>query len=237
MLSSDSPSPRHLLKLQQALLTGFPARFIYYKAKKLARQKILFPWDWEDLRQEMYLRILQRLPLFNPQRGCFHAFVKLIVLQFAANAYRYCLSSIRDRQNEVSLAKMVAGEDGPSELAQLIGTAEQDRRLQRDELPETERIALELDLAGALASLSSRHRKIARLLQKFSPAEVAEKLHVHRSTVYAVIRNLRVLLAERGLGVYRPSAPTNGSPPGTPRVERAPTTSDAENRGSRRNVA
>ena len=114
MLPSDSASPHNLLELQQALLTGFPAHFIRWKAKKLARQKIFFPWDWEDMRQEIYLRILQRLPMFDPKRGCFHAFVKLIARQFAANAYRHCLSSIRDRGNEVSLAKMVAGEDGPT---------------------------------------------------------------------------------------------------------------------------
>lgn len=237
MLPSDSASPHNLLELQQALLTGYPARFIYHKAKKLARQRIFFPWDWEDLRQEMYLRILQRLPLFDAKLGCFHAFVKLIVRQFAANAYRYCLSSIRDRRNEVSLAKMVADEDGPIDLAQLIGTAELNRRLQRDELPETERTAMEMDIAGVLPSLSVRHRKIARLLQKHSPAEVADKLHVHRSTIYAAIRNLRVLLEERGLGAYRPSAPTNGSTAGTPRVERAPTSSDADKRNMREDAA
>ena len=66
MLPSDSASPHNLLELQQALLRGFPDRYICRTAKKLARQKIFLPWDWEDMRQEMYLRILQRLPMFDP---------------------------------------------------------------------------------------------------------------------------------------------------------------------------
>ena len=194
------PSDDFRIGLPHLLLTGFPDHYICQTAKRLSRQRRYRLWDWEDLRQEMYLRILERLPQFDPQRGCFNAFVKMIVRQLAANLRRHCEAQMRNGGQEISLATLVAGEGGCVELAELIDLADQNRRLQRTPLSDRDEADSRLDVSAFLASLSRRHREIARLLQVLTPSEIAEKLGMHRSTIYTAIRNLRVLMAEAGLG-------------------------------------
>ena len=78
---------------------------------------------------------------------------------------------------------------------------------------------METDIADVLRSLSIRHRRIARLLQKNSPAEVANKLHVHRSTIYAPFEICVSFWKKGDLGAYCPSAATKGSTPDTSSVD------------------
>ena len=72
MLPSDSASPHNLLEPQQALLRGFPDRYICRTAKKLARQKIFLPGTGKTCGRKGTCGFCSDCPCLTRQ-GCFHA--------------------------------------------------------------------------------------------------------------------------------------------------------------------
>jgi RNA polymerase sigma factor (sigma-70 family) len=180
------------------LTQGFAASYIRRKAREIARQPGFSPTDREDLRQQLCVRVLERLPQFDPNQGCFNAFVKLIVKQFASDCRRHQRAQRRDRRGDASLNILVEGEEGPLELAQTIGRRELNARLKREERPAEETIDLAHDLASVLATLPPRLRTIAERLKDLSASQIAIELNVHSSTVYRDMHQLRERFANAG---------------------------------------
>src|SRR5688500_925796 len=209
--------PETHVDFNHELTKGFAANYIRRKARQFARQPGFSRTDRDDLQQQLYVRILERLPQFDPRQGCFNAFVKLIVNQFGNNCRRHIRAQIRDRRDDGSLNVLVDGEEGPIELAQTIGRRELNARLNREERPADEAIDLSQDLATFLASLPPRLRQVAERLKEFSVGQIARELKVHRSTIYADIRSLRDRFAIAGFHEYlnsiRQSARRRGSYP------------------------
>jgi RNA polymerase sigma factor (sigma-70 family) len=201
-MSKTTLVPEQNVDFNFELTQGFAASYIRRKARELSRQPGFSRSDREDLQQQLCVRVLERLPQFDPQQGCFNAFVKLIVRQFAANARRHNRAEMRDRTNDASLNVLVDGEEGPLELAQTIGRHELNARLSREERPVDEAIDLATDVAQFVASLPTRLRHIAERLQERSPAQVAAELGVHLSTVYRDLKLLRERFAKAGLQEY-----------------------------------
>lgn len=207
-MSKTTPTPPKPLVPEQnvdfnrELTQGFAASHIRRKARELARQEGFSRSDADDLQQQIYVRILERLDQFDPAQGCFNAFVKLIVHQFASNICRDAKMKKRDRRAVASLSDRVEGEDGLTELARAIGSRELDARLCRDERPAAEAFDLAHDLATFLATLPPRLQQIAERLPHRSIPQVARELKLHRSTVYVEIQKLRGLLAEAGFQDY-----------------------------------
>lgn len=184
------------------LTQGFAASYIRRKARELSRQSGFTSTDRDDLQQQLCVRVLERLPQFDPAQGCFNAFVKLIVKQFATDCRRHTRAKMRDRRNDASLNVLVEGEGGPVELAQTIGRRELNARLQREERSPAETIDLSQDLTVFLASLPPRLRTTAERLKTFSPSQIARELKVHCSTIYRDIQRLREQFAKAGFHEY-----------------------------------
>jgi RNA polymerase sigma factor (sigma-70 family) len=209
--------PEQHVDFNHELTKGFAASYIRRKARRLAQQPGFSRSDEEDLRQQLCVRVLERLPQFDPAQGCFNAFVKLIVNQYAANCRRYQGAQMRNRSGDTSLNVLVEGEEGALELAQTIGRRELNARLRRDERPAEDALDLGQDVSSFLSTLPPRLRQVAERLKERSPSEIAKGLGVHRSTVYLDIRRLRTLFAQAGFHDYlrtiRHSADQAGSYP------------------------
>jgi len=203
--SCEALVPEENVDFHHELTQGFAARYIRRKARELARQPGFKGTEKDDLRQQLYLRILERLPQFDPSQGCFNAFVKLIVRQFATDCRRHMSAQMRDRRSDVSLSSLVAGEEGPVELAQTIGRRELNARLHRDEQDTEATSDLAQDLAAFLASLPPRLCTIAERLKDASPTQIASELGVHFTTVYRDMRRMREQFAKAGFGEYLPA--------------------------------
>src|SRR5450759_5095462 len=75
-----------------------------------------------DLVQDAFLRLVSRLPTFNPERGSLAAFAATLVDSVLVDHYRYERCAKRDvRRNACSLNEPVNDEDGdPTELGQTM---------------------------------------------------------------------------------------------------------------------
>lgn len=201
---STSPVPAEI-DFNYEITQGFASNFIRRTASALARQSGFSPSDQDDLQQEMLIHVLERLPQFDPTKGCFNAFVKLLVKQYTSNVCRHVRAQKRDRRNDMSLSLFVQGEGGLIELAQIVGPNELNSRLAREERPQEELVDLSHDITTFLKTLPPRLRKIAKRLPDRSVAQIAKELCLHRSTVHAEVRKLQVLFSQAGFQNYLPT--------------------------------
>lgn len=195
-----------VIDFNHEITQGFAGAYIRRIARALSHQSGFSPSDQDDLQQEMYIRLLERFPQFDPAKGCFNAFVKLIVKQFASNACRHVRAQKRDRRWDTSLSHMVEGEGGAKiELAQVVGPNELNSRLARAERPKEQLVDLSHDVVTLLKSLPPRLRKIAKRLPDRSVAQIANELGIHRSTVHAEVRKLQAIFTKANFHDYLPT--------------------------------
>ena len=143
--------------------------------------------DWDDLRQEMFLDLLQRLPRFRPERGDWHGFVRGIM--------RHRSAALASEQQKRSLlfsggtGDGVRGDDenGLDPLTDLPG-----------ENSSAER-ELRLDVQRVLQRLPEHLRAVALLLRDMSVAEICERTGKSRSGINHFIRQIRAAFEEAGL--------------------------------------
>ncbi|NUN01318.1 MAG: sigma-70 family RNA polymerase sigma factor [Bryobacteraceae bacterium] len=126
--------------------------------------------DWEDLRQDLLLDYLERLPLFDSRRGKPRGFMFGVVRNRAAR-----LAAQRRR----AACRVVA--DLPSRPHAV---------LDHD---------LRLDVAAAVARLPEHLRVVAELLLERTPHEVAHAIGKSRSRVYQMIGEIRAAFEQTGV--------------------------------------
>ncbi len=142
--------------------------------------------DWDDLRQEMFLDLLQRLPHFRPERGDWHGFVRGIM--------RHRSAALASEQQKHSL--LFSGEAGDgghgddNELDPLTDAPGEDSSAERE---------LRLDVQRVLLRLPEHLRAVALLLRDMSIAEICEHTGKSRSGINHFIRQIRAAFEEAGL--------------------------------------
>jgi RNA polymerase sigma-70 factor (ECF subfamily) len=143
--------------------------------------------DWDDLRQEMFLDLLQRLPRFRPERGDWHGFVRGIMRHRSA-----ALAS--EQQKHSVLFSGEAGDGGrgddDNELDPLTDAPCQGSSAERE---------LRLDVQRVLLRLPEHLRAVALLLRDMSVAEICEHTGKSRSGINHSIRQIRAAFEEAGL--------------------------------------
>lgn len=126
--------------------------------------------DWEDLRQDLLLDYLERLPLFDSERGEPRGFMFGVVRNRAAR-----LAAQRRRA--------VCGV-----ITDLPPRPHAD--VDHD---------LRLDVAAAVARLPDHLRVVAELLLERTPREVARAIGKSRSRVYQMIGEIRAAFEQAGV--------------------------------------
>lgn len=133
----------------------FAANLIRRKAQQLSRRPGFSRSDEDDLKQGMLLYLWTASRLFNPARGNIEAFIVTAVRSWMDMEVRRRRAEMRftgvpDTSLDSTLVN--CGEGEFSALADLIGTADANRRLGR----EARDILADLDLREAVARVTSR---------------------------------------------------------------------------------
>jgi RNA polymerase sigma factor (sigma-70 family) len=183
----------------------YAAKVIRIKARQLIGNYGFTPDDLEDIKQDMWLDLHQRLPKYDANRAQPSTFICLVVNNRISTIIRHCTQEKRDcRREAFSLDESIkdaAGADVPR--GHTINQEDVDFRTGRISRPELERFELELDLSTLLAALPDDLMKLAELLMDKPIAVVARELGISRSTLYDKgIAPLRKLFKDKGLDEY-----------------------------------
>jgi len=143
--------------------------------------------DWEDLRQEMVLDCLERLPRFNSRRGDFHAFVRGVIRnESAALAWRECrrlhCHALPETDNDHEF-----DDDGPAPFAEPASADPSDQ------------LALSADVQRVIATLPERLRTLALDLAEMTVPEIAAKWGTSTQWIYEKRKKLRRKFIEAGV--------------------------------------
>ena len=160
--------------------------------------------DSEDLEQEIYIRVAKSVEQFDEKVGHLYPFVCTLVQRHLSNLVRNKGRSKRGPSRIGSLSLMVNLPDGGStELSQLIGEDDRNRRLGRESrLSEQDLTELRLDLAQEIAKLPEQWRHLLERRQTQSMSEIARDLNVPRTTLNDWMRHIRSRFEAVGLDKY-----------------------------------
>jgi RNA polymerase sigma-70 factor (ECF subfamily) len=157
-----------------ALLASFDP-FVVQQAEIGASRLVTAPGfhqdDWEDLRQELLVDYLERLPQFDPSRGDVRGFM------FGVVRHRAAQMAMEQRRRVRADACWREG----------IKTSFD---------PELD---LRLDVASVVASLPEHLRVLAVALQDLTPSEAARSLGRKRSRVHQLMQQIRSAFIEAGV--------------------------------------
>ena len=127
--------------------------------------------DWEDMRQELLVDYLERLPQFDPSRGDARGFMFGVVRHRAARL-------VKEQTRRVHA-------DAP---------------LRENCAPAVEReLDLSIDVAAVMDRLPAHLREVAIALQDLTPSEVAIALGRSRTRVHQLIQQIRSAFVEAGI--------------------------------------
>lgn len=162
------------------------------KVKQLIGRAGFTQQDREPLEQELFARVLQSLPRFNPEVAHRNRFITAVVERYVANILRNKKADKRDHRRITSLNVMIEiADNGPTELAQTIGDRELDARLGRQRRSEQELRELALDLAVLIATLPEAWRTLLELRKSRTMPEIAKEMGVPRTTLNDWMRRIR----------------------------------------------
>ena len=165
-------------------------------AKRLWRRVRLPRADLDDLRQDLLLDLIRRLPAFDARRGTMGAFAGIVLRNQAS---RIATRMARERR---ATGGRVLSLDGPAG----DGISLADRLCEADSLSAWQGhcVALEavidarIDLARALGALQARDRSICAAASECPVRVLADRGHGSRATLYRRLRDLRCVLAAHG---------------------------------------
>lgn len=171
----------------------FTRGIIRRKVKQLIGRAGFTKQDREDLEQELFARVLQGLPKFNPDKAHRNKFITTVVERYVANILRNKQAEKRDHRRISSLNVTIeVAEEGPTELADTIGERELDARFGRRRRDEQELAELAFDLAEVIAALPDRWQTLLELRKTRTMQEVADEMGVPRTTLNDWIRRIRL---------------------------------------------
>lgn len=164
------------------------------KVASLARSWGLSPADADDVRQEIYLDLLERLPRHDSAKSPITLFVSACVHRKIYNLVRGMLAHrrcpVRDSVERMDEDLAATGALIDTSAADLAGDRE---RHLRD---------LRVDLAAATRDLTCEEQELLQDLMSESVSDIARRTGRTRKMVYRVFNALRQKLTDGGLGHY-----------------------------------
>lgn len=168
-------------------------------ARRLHRRLVLPAADLDDLRQDLLVDLICRLPGFDARRGGIGAFANIVLRNQSS---RISIRHHRQRRAQggtmVSLDVPVSG--GTEPLGCLLAEADGLSTWHGQDLCPIEEAELRHDLARALGDLPEDARSLCAALGSCAIAEIVGRSGTSRSALYRHIARLRLDLAMRGLG-------------------------------------
>jgi RNA polymerase sigma-70 factor (ECF subfamily) len=181
----------------------FASDLIRRKSRQLIGRTGLRPQDLADVRQELTLRLLPRLPASKAGDPGHEAKVTAAVRQCMANLLRDRKALKRGGGKVGSLDVPVDDGDGATiALVDAVGKRHRDARLGVRPRTEEDSGRLAVDVRTVLAALPDDLRAAAECLMTRSVTEAARELGLPRTTLYEAIRLLRMHMERAGLKDY-----------------------------------
>ena len=129
--------------------------------------------DRESLEQDILARVIDSLSKFDPEVGHRNKFVTAVVERYVANILRDKTADKRDHCRIRSLnVRIDLGEEGHTELSDLIGETEQDARLGRRRRSEQELYELVSDMKALIEKLPADWQRLLELRNQMTMAEI-----------------------------------------------------------------
>ncbi len=187
----------------QSQIDRFTRGIIRRKIKQLIGRAGFTKQDWEDLEQDMVVRVLQALKSFDPDHAHRNKFVTAVVERYVANILRDKQARKRDHRRITSINVTISIRDeGPTELTQTIGQRELDARRGRHPRSSDELAQLARDVAEVIGKLPAELRELAERLKSESVSDIARDMGVPRTTLNEIVRRLRRRFENGGLKDY-----------------------------------
>lgn len=160
--------------------------------------------DREDLEQEIYIRVAKSVEQFDEKVGHLYPFICTLVQRHLSKLVRNRGRYKRGPSRIGSLSLIVTLPDGgETELSQLIGEDDRNRRLGRESrLSEQDLTDLQIDLSQEIAKLPEHWRHLLQRRQTQSMSEIARDLGVPRTTLNDWMRHIRSRFEAVGLDKY-----------------------------------
>jgi len=168
-------------------------------ARRLYRRLCLPAADIDDLRQDLLIDLICRLPGFDARRGSIGAFANIVLHNQSS---RIALRMHRQRRAQggtvLSLDAPVAG--GTEPLGCMLAETDGLAAWHGQDASEADHAALRHDLARALGDLPDAARGLCVALGTCAIADIISRTGISRSALYRHIALLRLDLAMRGFG-------------------------------------
>ena len=190
---------------KQCELTDYALELVHHKAWQLVGKAGYTQDDVDDIKQDLIVDLLERLPQFDPAKATYNTFVARLVERKISNLLRDRQAEMRDHRREVcSLNEEIdTGEDEPVQRLTTISQDEQDIRTGKYARPAEERAHLQLDMDSVLDGLTPELRQVAEMLQTKSVSQVARELGIPRRTFREKhLAQLREVFAAKGMDDY-----------------------------------
>ncbi|MBN2132231.1 MAG: sigma-70 family RNA polymerase sigma factor [Sedimentisphaerales bacterium] len=186
-------------------LTDYALELVHHKARQIIGKAGYTQDDLDDIKQDLIMDLLERLPKFDPAKATYNTFVARVVERKICNLLRDRQAEMRDhRRNVCSLNEDIdTGEGEPVQRVTMISQDDHDLRTGKYRRPAEERAHLHLDLETVLADLSPELRQAAVLLQTMSVSQAAREMDVPRRTFREKhLVQLHEALTAKGLNLY-----------------------------------
>ena len=168
-------------------------------ARRLHRKLMLPAADLDDLRQDLLVDLICRLPGFDARRGSIGAFANIVLRNQSS---RIAIRHHRQRRAQggtvLSLDAPVSGATEP--LGCLLAEADGLAAWHGQDRSATHDADTIHDLARVLGGLPEEARGLCAALGTCAVAEIVERTGTSRSALYRHIARLRLDLAMRGIG-------------------------------------
>lgn len=168
-------------------------------ARRLTRKLRLSKDDLADIRQELLVDLIARLPSFDPKRGSLGAFAGIVM---ANRATRLAHKVKRERRlygaAPISLDETLPDSDGATR-GDLISEGESLSAYFGQPVDAFAEVEHRLDVERGLGALDPDEARLSAALSQSNIDELVDRGHAARSSLYRRVKNIRLALLAAGL--------------------------------------
>jgi RNA polymerase sigma-70 factor, ECF subfamily len=189
----------NLDSLHRRVLAPDIQRLIRNRARSLCKTNGFRRQDLDDLVQELTLRLLQRLPAYDPERASLYCFALVVLDRVSKHLIQSRAAGCRDRSSTVSLDTTFVDSDLlPVPLSEQIDADDRGNRTGRFASSETELRDLSLDVRIVLDAAPDRLKRLAEELLTSNRREIARRHRVRPEKLRHWIGQLRAEFEKSG---------------------------------------
>ncbi len=180
----------------------YAATLIRIKAKQLCRRTDFTRCEVEDLQQSMWAYLVEKAPLYNPNRRNIEAFITMLVNTWVAMELRHRGREKRQpaRRNASMERTMVLHEGDALPLGKTLSESDRLRRLGLELGSDSEDFEKREAIAHAVSQLTFEQQKLLADVAETNVVAAADKHGVSPSTVRRRLNAMRKIFNNAGFG-------------------------------------